>query len=806
MCCIFVPKRQSMHHYYLILSFLLITISAAFAQENKQYSLQGTVIGDEDMPLPYAAMALYKQQDSSLLQSTTTDEKGVFEVQVRSGLYYVQVQFLSYQPLTIDSIQVEDKNINLGKINLAEDKTTLEEVVVSTERKEMEIRLDKRVFNVDKDPQNKGRNAQDILDNLPSVTVDMDGNVSLRGSQNVRILIDGKPSGLVGIRSLDALRQLQGNMIERIEVITNPSARYDAEGEVGIINIVLKKEKRKGVNGSFDVRAGYPEDFGGGFSINYRSGMVNLFASYGAGYQKRPGFGSSYQIFENADTAFSYDRYREHKRGGFSNQARIGSNIYFKSNHTLTISGLYSYSHGNNDATLTYTDYDENGTQTQEVIRKDDETEIEQTIEASLNYKKEFKRKGQVFTFDFQFTDNKDGENSSIEETSNLSSIAPILQKVSNTENEQRWLIQTDYVHPWGKDGKIETGAKAMLRNINNDFTVQEQNSTGEWLTLNNFNDQFLYTENIYAVYAMAGNKWGNFSAQAGLRFEYSDVKTELVESKTVNHRQYYNFFPSTHFSYEFKKQHTLQISYSRRINRPRFWWLLPFFGYSDSRNIFGGNPNLNPEFVNSIELGHIKYWDKGSLLSSIYYRHTDNKMDRLLLSDTAGITQRFPVNVGFEHSFGVELSGSYTPWDWWDLSANVNFYRSIVKGEYQGIRYDNDTYAWNAQAKTKWTIKKIFHIQISLNYRSPMLDAQGFIKARYNIDAGLSLDVLKGKGTITFNARDIFNTRKRQSEIYGEDFYSESEFQWRSRRFLVNFSYRLNQKKSKGKGGRGKY
>lgn len=780
----------------LIISFFLISC-ISFAQQTNE--IRGIVKDQNKEPLSFASVVLYNQVDSTMVTATGSDDNGAFVLKAEEGSYYIQLQFLSFQPFISEPIHLSERSIDVGSIILEPNSENLDEVVVSTNRSAMEIQLDKRVYNLDKDPMNKGRNASEILDNLPSVNVDIDGNVSLRGSENVRILVDGKPSGLTGIRGTESLKNLQGNILEKIEIITNPSARYDAEGEVGIINIVLKKDRKKGVNGSFDARAGYPEDVGGGFTLNYRTGAVNFFANYGVGYNKRPGSGWSIQRFETADTSFSYERNRDHRRGGWSNTFRTGANIYLGNDHVITASGLYSYSRGDNEVALSYRDIDQYGEPSQFISRDEAEIELEQTIEASFNYTKTFKRKSQQFTFDFQFTDAKDEESSNISEVSDQNSVDDIDQRVSNKENEQKWLIQTDYIHPWGKDGKIETGLKAMLRSIDNDFTVEQQDGLGDWTILSSFDNQFLYTENIYAGYLMAGNKWGNFQAQCGLRLEYSDVKTVLVNTNEVNHRKYLDFFPTTHLAYEFEGQNTLQLSYSRRITRPRFWSLLPFFGYSDSRNLFGGNPNLNPEYTHSFELGHLKYFKNGSILSSVYYRHTTGKNERLILSDSAGFTQIYPVNIGIENSVGVECTVSYQPWSWWDISGSVNIYRAIMEGDYLGIDYFNDTYAWNGNVKSKWSIAKVFHVQLSLNYISPMLDPQGEILSRYNIDGGLSLDLFKGKGTLTLNARDIFNTRKRRYIISGDGFYNEGEFQWRARQFTLNFSYRLNQPKSKG-------
>lgn len=273
-------------------------------------------------------------------------------------------------------------------------------------------------------------------------------------------------------------------------------------------------------------------------------------------------------------------------------------------------------------------------------------------------------------------------------------------------------------------------------------------------------------------------------------------MKTELKTTNEINKRDYYNFFPSVHFSYELKKENSLQLSYSKRINRPQHWFLLPFFSFTDSRNIFTGNPNLNPELTDSYEVGHLKYWKKGSLLSSVYYRYTTDVITRIIVSDLQGNTERRPFNLGAKDAFGIEFSGSYEAYKWWNLQGSFNFFREIQEGQLNNQNFDSDTYAWSTRLNSKWTLMKKIGIQSSFNYNAPQNSVQGKNKATYSLDAGFSFDVLKGNGTVIFNASDVFNTRKRRSTSFGNNFISESEQQWRSRYFRLSFTYRINQKK----------
>ncbi|NJM26229.1 MAG: TonB-dependent receptor [Bacteroidia bacterium] len=532
----------------------------------------------------------------------------------------------------------------------------------------MQLQLDKRVFNIGQDLSNIGANAADILDNVPSVAVDIDGNVSLRGSQNVRILINGKPSGLVGISSNDALRQLQGSMIESIEVITNPSARYDAEGEVGIINIILKKNTTQGVNGTFTVNTGYPANYGASFNLNFRNNKTNLFANYGFNYRSNPGKGSSFQDFASADTTFRYEQTSDRTRSDKSHNLMVGMDYFLNDYNTITGSVVYRSSAGLNKSTYEYLDIDEFGSVIETVTRTDREREPEDNVELALNYRKEFKdKKDRLLTFDFKYMNNDETERSDFRQhTMSIDSVG--IQRSSNTEDEQNILFQSDYVHPFGADnkGKFEAGIKSTNRIIDNNFLVEQLNADSEWQTVSNFDNNLVYTERIHAAYLIVGKEFAKFSAQGGVRGEYSDIKTELTRSNEVNHRTYFNIFPSVHLAYKITQDKTIQLSYSYRLSRPGFRELIPFSNFSDSRVLFTGNPNLNPEYTHSTEAGYLLNWENGSLLSSAYYRYRTGVFQRITeVDEETGITKIFPINLATENAYGLEFNLNYTVGGW---------------------------------------------------------------------------------------------------------------------------------------------
>lgn len=785
-------------------------------------TLKGQVIDElSGQALEYATITLFAQRDSSMVTGGITDEKGNFLIESRPGRFFAKIEFLAYQTKTIEQIKLgkENLHVDLGTLKMQDDTETLMEVEVRAEKSQMTMNLDKRVFNVGKDLATTGGSAEDILNNVPSVNVDIDGNVSLRGSDNVRILIDGKPSGLVGVDNANGLRSLPTNLIDKVEVITNPSARYEAEGMTGIINIVLRKEKKKGVNGSIDVSAGYPDNYGVGVNMNMRRNKFNFFVNYGLSYRKNPGQGRIFQEIRSGGITEISDQIRSSNRGGLSNSFRFGSDYYFNPKNILTASLLYRKSDEDNLTQYIYNDFlntfNDDGFVSRS-NRTDDELEKETSLQYSLNYKKTFDKKGQELTANIQYEDDLETESSDFLESffnRELQSSSPdLLQRSNNDEGEKQWLFQADYVHPFNEEGKFEVGLRSTIRNIGNDFLTEEFRDD-VWITKEDRSNNFKYDENIHAAYLIVGDKQGKFSYQVGLRSELSDVRTELVQNDSINQRNYFNLFPSTHLTYEIGNDNSVQLSFSRRIRRPRFWDLNPFFSFSDSRSFFSGNPNLDPEFTNSFELGHVKYWEKGTLSSSIYYRHTDEVIQRITVrdevdGDTLFVTK--PQNIGIENSYGLEFTFSYTPQKWMRFSGDVNLFRAITEGEFVDptgnlLSLESDALTMSARMSAMITLWKQIESQVRFNYRAPRETTQGRRKAMYTLNLGLSKDIWKKKATITLNVRDALNSRKRRFITEGADFFREGEFQWRSRVTTLKLNYRINQKKRRGGRGGGR-
>ncbi len=798
--CFNTQNRNSDTLKLTYISLFLVILS--FQAYSQPYRIEGKVIDDQSRkPLEYANASLLSATDSTLIGGATTDASGSFMIQANTGTYLVKVQFISYAARYFNvSVSKEKPIATLGSITLFPDAEILSEIVVSGQKNQMQLELDKRIFNVSEDLNNVAANASEILDNLPSIAVDVDGNVSLRGSSNVRILVNGKPSGLVGIGSPDALRQLQGNLIERIEVITNPSARYDAEGSAGIINIILKKEQERGFNGSFTANAGFPANYGFSGNVNYRSGKFNVFGSYGINYRENPGGGFTDRV--SRDTLFTYID-NDRVRGGTSHNFRIGTDFNIDENNTITASAMTRISDELNTTNITYFDRTQSSGLINNTLRRDLQNGEDNNLEYEVDYKRIMKGEGHELNAQIQFRNNTEIEQSSIDSANLLlNSPLELYQRSLNDEGDKNTLIQADYVYPFSNGKKFEAGYRGTLREITSDYLVEQTDGQGNFFPLVNFSNLFTYNEDVHAAYAIYENKMDKWGYQLGLRAEQTFIKTFQRETAQTNRKDYLNAFPSAFLSYKITGAKTAQASYSRRLSRPRFWYLNPFSSFSDPRNIRQGNTDLNPEYTDSYEVGILNNLNKSSIYFGGYYRYSTGVIDRVQTSVDGINTVSIPRNIGIENAYGIEANFSADPLKWLSINGNANFYRAITEGRYNDIILDRDTYSARFRLNSKFKIGKI-DLQLSGNYRAPERQTQGTRKSVYRMDLGANMDVLKGKGTLNLTARDLFNTRKYRGTTLTDSFSEETEFQWRSRQVRLAFTYRLNQKKKRSRGER---
>lgn len=775
---------------FFTLSILLSTVlSSAFGQD-KQLSIKGSVFENATLPVDYANITLNKIADSTVIAGVASNEKGLFELSAPAGDYFVKVTFFGMEERHIP-LKSSEGNVDLGKIILeAKDAKEVRGAVVIGDRIPMSLQIDKRVYNVGADINNQGSNASDVLANIPSVTVDAEGNVSLRGSQAVRILVDGKLSGFAS--SADALQQLQADQIDKIEIITNASARYEAQGEAGIINIILKKNRTQGFNGSLTAKAGISPDNGFGFNGNYRKNKLNLYGSLNLNQRGVLGKSTTYQRLETPDTGFIYFQNYQHNRKKLGYQASVGMDYELDAKNSISASISLREGKGDHRIDRSYDNYTLANDFLSRDTRVEFNTELEGLVEANLGFTRKLDEKGSEWKTTLKAYQDKDFEDSKFDENSSLDTAIDYAR--SNAYITERLaLVQSDLKLKFSSTAKLETGLRAQVRDFNNEFGYSTLENTG-WESPSMFNDRFNYNEKVYAAYLMGANQFGKLGVQAGLRGEYSQIFTRQYSLGDGNTRSYVNLFPSAAMSYKQNDNTTFQLSYSRRINRPGQWNLMPFMKFGDNREMRIGNPNLDPELTDSYEASTLFTWETGSLLSALYYRHTKNKFENIAFLGDNGIIYRQAMNVSAKDAYGAEFNANYSPFKWGRITSGFNFYKEQINGNFNGQQFDVDNFTWSNKTSVNITLPQRWRFQLSGNYEAPRVSAQGRSLAMRFMDFGMSKDVLKNKATLGFNVGDIFNSRQWRGETNTPEIQSQTMFQWRQRSFRLTFTYRFNQ------------
>jgi len=795
-----------MIHRKILLLFVILINCSIFAQnpEGKKITITGKVIEKgSNLPLEYATI-IFENLKSKQLSGGISDEKGNFSFEITPGVYNARAEFISFKNVPIKQKEFTS-NTNLGTITMETDASQLGDIVVVAEKSTVEIKLDKKVYNVGKDMMVKGGTVSDVLDNVPSVSVDAEGNVALRGNENVKILIDGRPSGLAGINVAEALKLLPADAVEKVEVITNPSARYDAEGGGGIINIILKKGKTNGLNGSIMVNVGDPETYGVSANINKKTDLFNLFSNIGYNYRNNPGNALTNATYYNASGATT--QFVNEKRT--NDRLSKGFNVNFGTDLTISPSAIWTNqltfrkNKGENPDNVFFNNYDANFNPTFIRNRLNNQINDEFSIEYASNYVKKFKKEDHKLTFDIAFSQNRENEAATIYDQilGNTSSL--FTETTQNKQKQNRQLFQTDYVLPIGKNGRFEAGYRGNFQKNLTEFEI---------IPASPYSNTLEYVENVNAFYTQFGTKINKFSYFLGLRFEDSHIEVNSFTASNFTTKKYNNLFPSATLNYEFSQNTSFSFSYSKRINRPRGRFINPFSSYSSNINIFQGNPNINPSLTDAIDFGFLKKWSKITWSSSAYLNITNDAFQFIrkesgLFVNNIPVIVSTPINLAKEFRTGFEFNLNYSPYKWWRLNGNFNFFRNETKGNYSYQNYlgttviqnfDNVAVSWSTRINSKITLPYKIDFQTNATYNAPQTTAQGKIIGVAAMNLAFSKDVLKDKGSISLNISDVFNSRKRIMETTIPNVVSSySEMQWRVRQVMLTFTYRFNKKKN---------
>ncbi len=810
----------------LVLAFIFgIKITNALAQppagqgENggKRPPAIGIIAGkilDETtkQPIEFATISIIRVRDSSLATGGVSDSKGDFVInEVPFGKFKIKIDFIGYKTVIYkDLVSIkppENVRADLGEILLSTTATNLAEATVLGNKAQFVNSLDKKTYTVGKDIISTGASVSDLLANVPSITVDIDGGVALRGSANVTILIDGKPSALMGASKADILRQLPASSIESIELITNPSAKYDPEGVSGIINIVLKKNKQKGFNGQVQVGAGNNSTFtgvnkySGSVAFNYRTPKYNLFLNYGYRNDMRDGFGYfDRQVFiQNRKNGtnlvplgfqnFNSNSNTTNTNANLGNNARIGADFYLNKNNTLGIAaGLNAGSRLQNEFTkfredTVFLDYNK------QTSRYNERTIVNDTknfgYDGNLNFKHQFDKPKQEITADVSYSNNNSvGIGNYTPDTTifRFTNVNHLKGKELQTtvSNNYVFTAQTDYTQPMKDGAKLEAGYRYTNRAVDNDLIFENsKGNSGILVTNAGRTNRFLYAEQIHAAYSTYANTLPFLSDklgyQVGLRLEQTDVLGQLITTNQTFNQSYFSVFPSGNLSYKLSKTDDLRLSFSRRIRRPGGEEINPFPEYDNPTILRTGNPAIKPEFTNAYELGYLKNWEKHSLALTGYFRRTEDQIQRFIVITPADSAKGTPIltnvtfiNFAFRNNYGVEAVVKNEFFKWWNTMTSCNLFQTEVSTGAENGNATNSGLGFSARLQSNMTLPKGFTLQITGNYNAPMIMAQGYFVGMSSADIGIKKDFLKGLLNVSLSASDVFNNQRFEVHTRG--------------------------------------
>jgi outer membrane receptor protein involved in Fe transport len=751
----------------LLIGILLFVIKNANGQSGIS-AINGTVKDATGTPIEFATVLVGNPATQKPISGTTTLLDGSFMLETDAPSFYVEFSFMGYTTKRIDDPSIVNGILDLGTVILAEDTEQLDEVVVEGEVSQTVFKLDKRVFNVGADLSSTGASALEVLNNVPSVTVNIEGQVSLRGSQGVQMLINGKPSVIANEQG-NALGTLTADMIERIEVITNPSAKYDAEGTSGIINIVLKKDERRGVNGSVTLNTGIPNNHSLGFSLNKRTEKFNIFSQVGVGRRTFPSDNES----ENRnliDGTYVNSIGKSDKNETFFNLI-LGTDYHINDLNVITLSGNFAYEWEKENATALFSTFDSGNLVTDAFSRRELTTATNPKYSYELQYKKDFEGNpeqslllsatGNLFAKD-QISD--------FTNTTTVGNAANLVQQARTDFGQADYIFKADYTHPWADTYTIETGAQYQINDVESDFGISEFDGASfvEDPALTNI---FEWTQKVLGVYGTAAYEKDKWGLKVGVRFEDTDVATLLRTTNESNDQRYNNFFPSGFASFKANDDISFQAGYSKRIFRPRLWDLNPFFNIRNNFNIRTGNPDLQPEFTDSFEITSIYKLGKVSMNFGVFYRHTTEVVERVVAFEN-NISISRPENIGINNTTGVEFNAKYIPTNWLSFTNDFNFSRFARDGDFEGASFDFTGQQWSNRLLSKIKLPADIDLEFVGNYESGFRTLQQEITEVVFMDFGLRKKVLKGKAILNLSVRDVFASRIRESQTIQPDFY----------------------------------
>jgi len=799
---------------FFLISVLSLPLMAAV-------SIKGTVVdADDQSPLDYVNVALFKQGSKTMVTGVTADDKGVFIIpSVANGKYNLRISYVGYNTLN-QVIEVTGKAINLGLIKMVEDSKKLGEVEVVGQNSQMRFGIDKKVFSVDQNIAAAGGSASDVLKNIPSVTVDNEGNVSLRKDGNVEVWINGKASGLTADNRAQVLQQMPAESIQSVEIMTNPSAKFSPEGSAGIINIVMKEQHKAGYYGSVSGGLTMPDDgkLGKnlGASINYSSSKFDSYINLGYRAMSFNGGGTTDRKnwTGNEITLLNQNNSMNTSFSGLF--MRAGIDYRFDTKNSIGLSGFGMAGNGNQNSNTQYKLT--NITTTPASVLRDYSqintgSGTRPSLNLSMDYKHNFDKKGSNIVGSVSYSNhNRGGDNNYLQENQAGTPTSNITQSTDSKNTE--WDIKVDYTNKISENSKLEAGWESTISNRTSS-TSGIDNMQPIAIDIPSYYNNFNYDEQIHAGYLTYGNKINKFSYQLGLRGELltkestntSKIKNTNADTiQVIPSKNFFHVFPSFYLSYSLPNDAELQFNYSNRVNRPRGQQINPFKNFSDSTNISYGNPNLKPQYSSSVELNYVKNWNAQSLSTSLYYHNTDDVIKNVRFLHN-GVMESTYANVTKSQNAGLELISKNRLFKILSLTSSFNLYYSKLDSSNYVNPYDNSVkipiagqsnVSWSANILANFMLSKTLSGQITGEYDSRQIIAQGTQDPKYSLDLGVRQTFMNRDLSISLNVRDLLNSNRTKATTSGSGFSQYSSSYFHGRMFGISVSYNFGNMKPK--------
>lgn len=757
--------------------------------------ITGTVVdGVVEAPLEYANIILFSRRDEAQVTGTITHKDGRFVLEsLRPGMYDLEIKFMGYEVERVEGIGLAppEMSVDLGTIGLRRSVIALEEVEVSAEKPELVYKIDKKVINVDKQLTSTSGTAVDVLENVPSVSVDIEGNVSLRGSTSFTVLLDGRPTVL---DPNDVLQQIPASTIANIEIITNPSAKYDPDGISGIINIITKKSKLAGVSGTVNANVGLDHKYGGDFLLSYRGQKTTAYI--GADYNRRehPGtYETESRTYRDTVASFiSSSGSSRWERDMYSGKA--GLDISLTGNDVVSFEARGGRREFGRESDQNFDEWMSPPDTHNLYFSVSNMKGTGDFYSGSMDYQHTFSRDGHEILGQVVYSRHS-GDDETFTELLDTTGEITSGQRSLEDGPSTRLRAKVDYVLPLEQGRKFEAGYQNRF-DRSEDASEMYEYVNGRYEFQPEFSHTSEYDREIHSIYTMYSGDQGRFGYQGGIRSEYTDRRMGLEGEDETYTIDRWDFFPTLHFSYEYSEGYQMMASYTRRIDRPRNWHLEPFLTWSDAYNVRQGNPSLKPEYIDSYELGIQKQFGPNMFAAEAYYRLTHNKTERVQSVYEDNVILHTTANVGKDYTFGTELMLNLNALRWWNISLMGNLYDYRVEGTLYEEEFSEESFNWRVRLNNTFKIARSTRIQLNGNYNSPTASAQGERKGFIFTDVAVKQEFLNRTLAATLQVRDVFRTGEFEFTSEGEDFYSRRRFSRKSPSVTLTLSYNFNNYK----------